>query len=231
MDIYPPVSLVDERTRLNMFAEKAMEVLPQLYEQLVLGGQEFRIFKTIANLAGAKSKLETFVITARGPVFNFPVFIASPSGQPILDEREYRPSFDKARSTFFSLLAGHQIMRVGLIRKLFFFTGNTSYRDAFVDGSTFADATLQGSSCELAYANDEFNVQIRISPRQVIEAGQMALGAMVPKHLGFGMQVHVDVNNRLPRPLEETDISTILDKADGIWPAKLLQFLAGGGEA
>lgn len=227
-DVFPMVTFADERTRLNMFAEKAIEKLPLLYEQLISGANEFKILKTFGSSPGEKSKRETLVITNRGPVFSFPVLLQNPSGQTLLDQPNYRTDFEAVSSLFFSMLTGKTIMRIGLIRNLFFFTSKTSHMEAFIHQAEFAGATLQASGCHATFADGQFNVQIKINPKRVIEASKMPVGATVKKPLGYGVHVQVDVNNRVPRPLETADITEILDKADGIWPDDLLRFLAGG---
>ena len=230
-DIFPAVTFADERTRLNMFAEKAIEKLPHLYEQLISGANEFKILKTIGSPPGETTKKETLVITNRGPVFNFPVLIQNPSGQTLLDQPEYRADFEMVSSMFFSMLTGKTIMRVGLLRSLFFFTEKTSHMNAFIHQTEFVGASLQAGGCHATFADEGFNVQIRINPQRVVLANKMPIGATVQKPLGYGVHVQIDVNNRIPRPLETADISAILDKADGIWPSDLLQFLAGGSES
>lgn len=230
-DIFPAVTFADERTRLNMFAEKAIEKLPHLYEQLVSGVNEFKILKTIESSTGEKTEKDTLVITNRGPVFDFPVLIRSPSGQALLEQPNYRDDLNEVLSLFNFILPGRKFMRVGLIRNLFFFTKSTSHMDAIVEQTEFAGASRQSGSCNAVFTDRRYNIQIKINPTRVIQESRSPLGPTVQKPLGYGIQVQIDVNNRVPRPLETADISGILDKADGIWPEDLLRFLAGGSES
>lgn len=230
-DIFPAVTFADERIRLNMFAEKAIEKLPHLYEVLISGANEFKILKTLRSSSGEKTMRETLVMTNRGPVFCFPLLIQNPSGQALLEHPNYRNDVEEVFSLFNSILPGRQFMRVGLIRNLVFFTESTSHMDAFVDQAEFAGASRQGGGCSAVFADEQYNIQIKINPIRVIQTSKMALGPTVQKPLGYGVHVQVDVNNRVPRPLQTADISGILDKADGIWPGDLLRFLAGGRES
>ena len=126
LDIYPPIDIPNERTRLNMFYEEAQRQWPQLFEELRASGTAFKITKQFRRHDAISSpglEVETFVLTHRGPVFKFPLILPDPVNHTGLEEH-HLADFDRLRNLFFAALPNRRIMRVGLLRELLFETGN-----------------------------------------------------------------------------------------------------------
>ena len=231
-DIFPQIDIANERTRLNMYAEGCIQRFPHLFERLISGTNEFRISRAISKAkAGLAPTIDTLAITPRGPVFTFPVKILGPTGECVFEsEAHYRQDFSECSDLFFSLLPNRQKMRIGLVRELLFTTGQTSCVEALTTRTEFAGAALHGGQSLLVYRDEKYNVRIKIMPAQLMEATSLPVGATVRQDAGYGVQVVLDVNNAQLRPLEKADMEEVLDRADGLWPERLLEYLTGSSQ-
>ncbi len=226
IDIFPPVEIPDERTRLNMFYEEARQNWPNLYDQLLASDTEFKIskhFKKRPEIAGPSVPVDTFVLTNRGPVFVFPFVLPEPAGNTGLD-RTFLEDFRSVRRLFFSRVAGRKLMRVGLIRELLFSTGETPCWEVLTAQTSFSGAELAGGNSLIQYHDSKCNVRLQFAPVEILKATQLPVGQSVQERAGYGLHVSLDVNNREIRPLEESDIEEILERASSFWPNQLLEF-------
>ncbi len=232
-DVFPQIEIASERTRLNMFAEEAIQRFPTLFDGVVSGTQEFRVSRSLGGPEGKRgAKVDTLTITPRGPLFMFPVTISGPTGSPMFEAKdEYRKDFGECSDLFFSRLPNRQRMRVGLVRELLFTTGEEPCVGALTSLTEFAGAKLHGGEALLTFRDDNYNVRIRIVPIQLMRATSLPVGTTVREGLGHGLQVVIDVNNTQPQPLTDADIEEVLDRADSIWPRSLLEYLAGEAES
>ena len=126
IDVYPPIEVSKERTRLNMFYEAACEQWPEIYEKLTVGDTEFRMsknFRRDPRIAGSSVLFDTFVLTNRGPVFVFPLVLPPPAEATGLDDK-YVDWFNDVRKVLLDNVPGRNLLRVGLVRELIFTTGD-----------------------------------------------------------------------------------------------------------
>lgn len=228
MDVYPPVVYSEERTRLNIFYERAGEEWGHLFDRLTAGDEVFRIakaFRKRAAVEGPAITLETFVLTQRGPVFVFPFILPDPVGATGLEET-HRDDFTQVRRAFESALPGRFFMRVGLIRELVFSTGQARCSDLVTDVVSFGNAQFSRGEVKLTFKDEQHNHTIAVSPVTLNRTTHLPVGTRVEERAGYGVRVILDVNNRdVRKPLSESDIDGVLDRAASLWPKSLLDFL------
>ena len=199
IDIYPTVEIDKERTRLNMFYEEARARYPELCEQLIAGGREFRIskeFRPSSDAAGPRVRVDTFVLTNRGPVFIIPVRLPDPIGSTGLEDKMLE-AFKAVKGLFFSALA---------------------------ERKKFSGAKLKSGKCSLVYRDDLCNVRFEFEPAEVMKTTKLPVGAEITERQSFGLHVLLDVNNHQPKPLEDDDMERVIDRASSLWPDELLKY-------
>jgi len=229
LDVFPPIEMKDERTRLNMFFEDARERWPDLYERLTTGELEFRVsrpFRKDPQVQGPTIPVDTFVLTPRGPVFVFPLRLPDPIGITGLESR-FREVFTDVCKSLWARLPGHKIVRVGLLRDVIFSTGMTDCAFLMSKRSSWLEAKLVGGHRLIHYRDAKCNIQLKFSPVTIGKVTQLPVGAKFEQSVGSGLQVTLDVNNTQVRELQETDIDDILDRAGRFWPDELLEYLRG----
>jgi len=226
IDIYPTVEIPSERTRLNLFYEEARTRHPQLCEQLIASDREFRIskeFRPPANAAAPTLRVDTFVLTNRGPVFIIPVRLPDPIGSTGLEDKMLE-AFKGVKALFFSALAERRIMRIALIRDLLFDVGQSSCEGVLSDRRSFSGAELKGGKCSLVYRDDLCNVRLEFESVEVRKTTKLPVGAAVTERQSFGLHVLLDVNNHQLKPLEDDDIAQVIERASSLWPDELLRY-------
>jgi hypothetical protein len=162
-------------------------------------------------------------MTDRGPVFIFPLRLPE-VGDTGLAER-FVEQFHHVRRIFFRLLPGRKMLRVGLVRELVFNTGTTLPTEVLTSQSEFAGARLVGGGCEFVYRDDHCNVGLKFATAEITKSTQLPIGQTLTESGGHALLVQLDVNNHEIRPLEDADINGIIERANVLWPDKLLQFL------
>jgi len=231
VDVYPTIEVAAERTHLNIFYEEASRRWPELYEELLSSNTQFEIAKRFGS-AGApgSAKGQTFVLTPRGPVFLFPLFLPPPIGATGL-EGDCLDKLADVRKLFFSSLPGRKCLRIGLCRELVFATGQDSWNELLTDKTEFANAQFVGGESLLAYRDAKCNVRVRLQPIEIARMRRLPVGTQIAEKAGRGLRVELDVNNADVRPLEDADMEEILTRATGLWPDALLDYLSGGRTA
>jgi hypothetical protein len=228
MDVYPPIEVQAERTRLNMFYEAARERWSALYEQLTVGNDDFKIskhFRKQPEVAGPALPLDTFILTSRGPVFRFPLRLPSPVEGETGLAGQFLECFSEVRTMFLSALPGRAVLRIGLVREVVFLTGDTNYSGIVSKQSEWSGARLVGGSRLHLYRDDKCNVRLEISPCEIRQATQLPIGTRLEQRKGFGLQIKLDINNAEIRPMNETAIEEVVTRANGFWPDRILEYL------
>ncbi len=230
MDIYPPIQIPTQRTKLNIFYEEVRSRHPALFEKLVISDTEFVISKEFRSptQADARATVQTFALTPRGPVFIFPLMLPAPIGATGLGQN-YLVSFDELRKAFFVAIPGLDCLRLGLIRELIFSTGQTTGHSLIGRQSSFAGATLVGSEITRVYRDAKFNHKLSIATVEMSRQTKLITGQTIQAPAGFGITVALDVNNHVLRPLGEADMTEVIERANSLWPEELLGYLGGEG--
>lgn len=227
LDIHPPLVIGDERTRLHIFADKARDEIPHLYDKVVESNTEFTISGTFGKKdhAGSPSAVvPTFAMTNRGPVFIFPLRLPV-IGATGLEEEELLLEFELVRKLFFSSLPSRDCLRVGLIREVGFRTGATPCIELLKANRSLGGAELAGGQKLLVYRDGTCNVRISIEPGEVAVQTILPVGKKMTKPAGYGLQVALDVNNHELHTLTEDEINGILERGASFWPDVLLDYL------
>ena len=228
VDVYPPVEIPGERTHLNLFHEEARQRWGKLFEGLTQSDTEFRMSKGFRNQSGVQGpscNVDTFVLTHRGPVFVFPLILPEPVAATGLEDT-YLDDFRSLLQLFFRAVTRRAVMRVGLIRDLVFSTEATDCQALLAYQESFANARLTGGRSELKFQDDRYNHKILIEPVTIMKSERLPVGTQVDERTGYGVRVRLDVNNSdVQKPLAETEIEGILERASSLWPEKLLEFL------
>ena len=227
IDVYPPIEIESERTRLNMFYEEARNRWGDLFEKLVASDTEFKISKEFSQRPGKPPSIpvETLVLTPRGPVFVLPVLLPPPVGATGF-EKKVLELFHGVRGLFFAALAQkRELLRVGMLRELVFDTGQTQCQRLVTAQDSFCGAQLVGGKRVMVFRDDKCNLRVELEPLEITKTIQLPVGANVQQHAGYGVRVVLDVNNVEFRPLRDTDINDVLERASNIWPDELLGYI------
>lgn len=225
VDIYPPIEIASDRTRLNLFFEEVRAQIPDYCDEVRASDTEFRISKSFRrqNLTHPTAKIDTFVLTPRGPVFIFPVLL--PLIGPVQDDEQIRSGFRKAYGVFNSALPGHKSLRLGVVREVVFHTGKTSFLDRITGRSTFGNSELKRAGLITLYRDDSCNIRISLDVGDVQKSMQLPGGKVVTEDAGFAVTVALDVNNIEFKPLDDVEFDQIITKALELWPDQMLEYL------
>lgn len=230
IDAYPPIELSKNRTKLNTFFEAASSRWGTLFQGLVVSESLFSITTSIARPGlpgGAKATLTTFQVTERGPILRIPLMLPDPFGVTgLVDDPITR--FHEVRKLFLAAVPETKIMRVGMVRKLLFGTGDTACQGIISRMAKFDGANLRGGRIELKHRDDLYNVNVKIEPVEITRSEKLAIGTTLTERVGHGLQVELDVNNwEINKFLEDDDILGVLERATRLWPERLLEYLNG----
>lgn len=237
LDVYPPIDIPAERTRLNMFYEELRHRWAKLADRFQSSDTSFRISKDFREkdiVQGPASVQDTFVLTNRGPVFRFPLKLPPPIGETGL-EKAYVDDFIKLRGLFHEMIPGHNMLRVGLVRDILFDAGQTPCNQIITHLQSFCGAHLSGGQFMASYRDEKYNHHILIEPVKIMQTTLLPVGKPVSKNTGYGVHVRLDVNNwDLQTPLGDDDVQQVIDRATSLWPEKLLEYIqesTGGRES
>lgn len=229
LDVHPPIELSNERIRLSLFFEEARTKWSDSYEEVTAGETKYsisKLFRKDQQTQGPAVPIETFVLTPRGPVFRFPLRLPDPVGDTGL-HKEYRSRFDAVREMLWSVVPGHTILRVGLIRDLVFASGETDFACLMSKRAEWCGARLVGGSRVFHYQDDLCNIQFAVKPVRISKTTQLPVGARIEEPAGLGLQARLDVNNAKIGPMQDADIDQVIDRAVGFWPDGVLEYLQG----
>ena len=226
-DVYPPVVIRDERTRLNIFFEQIQNEYPNVYEQLVASNEKFEISKSYrTGPSSSPANVPTFVLVEpRGPVFVFPILLPRELGGPTGLGEEYLEIFANARRFFAHAFPGRKLMRVGLVRELLFQTGDWDCRDLFGTPMQLSGAEFFDGEAINGFRDDQCNVRISFKKRTLSKSVRTPIGQEHIESLGNFLLVKLDVNNFDARPLDDADVDGIIERARSLWPDPLLEYL------
>ena len=220
IDAYPPIEVSKTRTHLNIFYEEARSQKGELFDELVTGESVFRISKTFG-----QQIINTFMLTPRGPVFTMPLQIL-PDGESLRDTESALDSFQSLRSLFFSTVApDRKIMRMGMVRKLFFGTGSEPSVGLITAHESFANAGITGAESLTTFRDAKCNIRVTLEAGQMHKTVKTAIGPPQTEHAQYGLQVQLDVNSSEIRPQSDADIAEVIARAAGLWPDMLLEFV------
>lgn len=225
VDIRPPISVIEERAKLQQYCDRLIGLFPQAFETLIAGPGQMQVQKTFVLNDGKKVGLPTFVLTARGPVFTFPVrmFIDEVRDIEIGDkDKMFRKALDGLRNTFID----RKVPRIGVINEIIFDTGELDSLQILASNlkNEIWRERLKNLTIRLQAPVGDKNINIEIRPTLARRLGKPA--ADVEAGMRFGLIVNVDINNRqLKEDMTTAEINDILAFAGDYIPDELIRFL------
>jgi hypothetical protein len=226
VDMRPPLTPEQDRTKLQDYGNWLVEQFPEVFETLLLGPRELRVQRTFLLPNAKRIELPTFVLTNRGPVFTFPerLYIDRPHELDISEkDKIFRKAFDELRGRF----AERAVPRVGVVHELVFDCG-------FINSLDIVASNLKHDLWRQKVANlrilletptDDKNINIEIRPTHLQRTGTPNETA-APEDMKFGIIVNVDINNRqMAADLTKAQVTDILAFASDYVPEELIKFL------
>jgi hypothetical protein len=226
VDVRPPMSPEQDRTKLQDYANWLVEQFPDAFETMLSGPRELRIQRTFLLPNAKRVELPTFVLTARGPVYTFPerLYIDRPHELSIPDkDKIFRKAYDELRTRF----PDRAVPRVGVIHEFVFDTG-------FVNSLEVIASTLKHDLWRQRATNlrilmelptEGKNVNIELRPTFLQRSGKEET-PVGPDDMKYGIIVNVDINNQqMPADLTKAQVNDILAFANDYIPEELLKFL------
>ncbi len=224
--IHPPITLKDEKARLQDYCNRLIEQFGQVFETLLLGPNQLRVHKSFQLAKNKRIDMPTFVLTARGPLYTMPRRLYIDEIQDVhIPERNkiFRRALEELRSSF----ADRTVKRVDVIHELVFDTEAIDSVE-LIASSLRHDLwreRIKNLRLLLETPTRDKNVNLEIKPTHlrrargpVTDVGEQAMG--------FGIIVNVFINNRqLKDDLTRAEINDILAFADDYVPEELIKFL------
>lgn len=226
VDMRPPLSPEQDRTKLQDYGNWLVEQFPEVFETLLLGPRELRVQRTFILPNAKRVELPTFVLTSRGPVFTFPsrLFIDRPHEIDIPEkDRIFRKAFDELRARF----VDRTVPRVGVVHELVFDCGFLNSLDIVASGLKYDLWRERAKNVRILMETpaEGKNVNIEIRPTYLQRTGQSA-GPAATDDAKFGIIVNVDINNQqIAHDLTKAQVTDILAFASDHVPDDLIKFL------
>jgi len=224
--LHPPVSLKDEKARLQDYCNWLIEQCPQLFETLLLGPGQLRVQKNFAISGHRAATIPTFTLAGRGPVFAFPERLYVDEPQDIETPQKDRV-FRKALEEFGARFPDRGVRRLGVVHELVFDTGSISSLEILASNlkSELWRQRAKNIQIRLETPAQGKNINIELRPTRAMRLTNLP-GSEPGRHEAFGIVVTVDINNRqLKGNLDRAEINDILAFADDYVPEELIKFL------
>ena len=225
IDVYQPIAICENRTRLNMFFEEGRDQNKDLFECVVSSDNEFTVSRRFSKPGGPNVEIRTFQMTPRGPVFVIPLSI--PGIGPTEFENNYETKLVALEKLFFRAFPDRKQMRYGIIRSLIFDTGKEPCTEVLAAPPEFCGAKLAAGRRDAKYIDEECNVSISLQPVRSARITRLGVGVQMNQETGYGLHVNLDVNSKEIRPLEPADIERVRERAEALWPDGVLEFICG----
>ncbi len=225
VDVRPAISLRDDKTKLQDYCNWLIEQFPQAFETIVSGPSQLRVQKTFVLDNNKRIELPTFIMTARGPVFTFPLRMFINEVQDIdIPEKDkiLRKALDELKNTF----ADKKIPRVGVINELVFDTGEINSVQILASSlkNDIWREKLKNLTINLQTPTQDKNINLQMRPTHAKQSGKEAVE--YGGDIRFGLIVNVDINNLQMRDdLTKPEINDILAFANDYVPDELIKFL------
>jgi hypothetical protein len=226
VDVRPPIILKQDKTKLQDYCNSLIEQFPQVFETLVAGPRQLRIQNTFMLSNNKRAEMPTFILTARGPLFNFPQRLYIDGIQDFdipQKDKIFRKALDELRAKFID----RAIPRVGVVHEFIFDTGQVDSVEILV--SNFKNDVWRERTKNLRILletpMEEKNVNVQIRPTQLrrITRGDANVGA---QDVAFGIIVNADINNRnIKGDLTSSEVRDIVAFANDYVPEELIKFL------
>ncbi len=209
-DVRPPIEIRLDEERFQTFSKWARKEHPQLFDRMVVGKQQFQMLKTLEYPGKPNTDAVTYTMTERGAVIVVPRRISEINLEP--DLPEINEVFVDCMKNFLKHFPGRRVIRVGKINEYVFDCGDTKSLELVAKRFSRIQVPDDGEiRIRFNLPNDRHNRIFLIEPKEHkrVQPGQPI------EHLGFGVMVVVDVNNRdVTQEMGEADWLTVLNSAD-----------------
>ena len=226
VDMRPPISPEQDRTKLQDYANWLVEQFPDAFETILSGPRELRIQRTFLLPNAKRVELPTFVLTGRGPVYTFPerLYIDRPHELSIPDkDKIFRKAYDELRMRFPDRAAP----RVGVVHEFVFDTGYVSSLEVIASNLKHDLWRRKAANLRILIESptEGKNVNIELRPTFLQRSGREET-PITPEDMKYGIIVNVDINNQqIPADLTKAQVNDILAFANDYIPEELLKFL------
>lgn len=209
-NVQPPIEIRLDEDHFQIFSKWARKEHPQFFDRMVIGKQQFQMLKTLEYPGKPNADVVTYTMTQQGPVIVVPRRISEIDLETELPE--INDVFVDCMKQFLKDFPGRRVIRVGKINEYVYDCGDT--RSLELVATRFSRITVpdQGEiSIRFNLPDESHNRIFMIEPQehQRVQPGQPA------EHIGYGVKVVVDVNNRnVKETMGEADWLTVLNTAD-----------------
>lgn len=209
-DVRPPIEIRLDEERFQTFSKWARREHPQLFDRMVIGKQQFQMLKTLEYPGKPNTDAVTYTMTERGPVIVVPRRISEIDLET--DLPEINDVFLDCMKHFLKEFPGRRVIRVGKINEYVFDCEDTKSLELVAERFSRIPVPDQGEiSIRFNLPDNRHNRIFAIEPKEHkrVQPGQPM------EHLGYGVMVVVDVNNRdVTKEMGEADWLTVLNTAD-----------------
>jgi hypothetical protein len=226
VDVRPPISPDEDRTKLQDYANWLIQQFPEAFETMLSGPRELRVQRTFLLPDAKRVELPTFILSGRGPVLTFPerLYIDRPHELSIPDrDKVFRKAYDELRARF----PERTVPRVGVVHEMVFDTEHLSSLDVIAGCLKHDRWRRQAHNLRIQIESlvDGKSMSIEIRPTYLQRSGQ-AEAPVTPDDRKYGVIVNVGVNNQqTPADLTRAEISDVLAFANDYVPDELIKFL------
>jgi hypothetical protein len=227
VDLYPTLDLSMETVRAQALFTELRDRWPHLYQSVTMGGADFAITAAFKFGPGKEISVITFNINPRGPVFTFPRRLSVFREEVDLQGSEPAEVFEEAFNLFLKTFPTVKPLRLGLVRRLTFGTGQTDCASWLGKAVLeFDSARLGAAQCLLVYHDEEYNYRVQMETARLVAHNPVpATGGVVAEPDQFALSVNLDVNNREARSLSLEERRQVVARANELWPDGVLEFL------
>ena len=226
IDVFPVITVAENRTRLNVFFEKGSAEHPDVFSRVLSGEREFRVSKRFVLPSGGNIEVATFDMTARGPVFSLPLKLHDVPATGFA--ANYFEKLSALRELFFQAFPELKKLRFGVVREAVFDTGADSCISVLGGPESFCNAQLAGGDVNLIFQDAQCNINIKLQAVRSARIAQLAVGPQL-EATGHGLSVQLDVNNKEIKPLESADLEVIVERAESLWPQPIIDLITQRG--
>jgi len=225
VDIRPPISIKDDKIKLQDYCNRLIELFPQAFETIIAGPQNLQVQKTFVLADNKRIELPTFILTVRGPIFTFPLrmFINEVHNLSIPDKDKI---FSKALDELRKIFSDITIPRVGVVNEFIFDTGQANSLQILASnlkGDVWREKA-KNLVIQFQTPTEGKNINLEIRPTHAKRSGKPP--AADDANIRFGLIVNVDINNqKIKSDLTKSEINDIVAFANDYIPDELIRFL------
>jgi len=225
LNLQPPLSLKDDKSALQDYANWLTENLPAAFDTLLLSPTQLRVDKSFAIAGSKKATVPTFVVTTQGPLWTLPIRLFIDQRCDI-DLPEPHKLFTRAFTELQNRLSRRNITAVELTDEFIFDTGRIN--SVKILAGTLKDEhltqQLRNLTIRLERPLQQYAMALEFRPTYLRRAGPTG----PVQNLAFGIAVRLTLGYSRPGPtLTAGQIHELLTFGQQFVPEQLIEFLNG----